>query len=161
MNKSLILFMALSLILGCKEESMENYGTVERCNILQSIEELNELLDQCNENLILSTSEIEENLIGEWTLSGIISGWTAFEPTMECLLLSINNESLTLKDLNTSEEITSTWTIISYEVNNNLVFFLEPDNEELRWSVGMQFFSKNIMYGAGLADDTDTYIYKR
>lgn len=161
MNKFLMILLASSLLLGCKEEARENSSALERCDILQSIEEINGLLDQCNENLILSTSEIEESLIGQWTLAGIIPGWTTFEPTTECLMLSIDNESLTLKNLNTSEEITSTWNLISYEVNNNLVFFLETDNQELRWSVGMQFFSKNIMYGAGLADDTDTYIFER
>ncbi len=154
MNKHLILLLVLFLILGCKKNS-----TVDSCSIVQSKEDLDELLVQCNENLILSSSEIEANLIGDWILTGIISGWKAFEPTLECLLLSIDNESLTLINLNTGEETSSNWTLTFYKVNNNLVFFLEPEKEELRWSVGMQFFSEDIIYGAGLADDTDTYVY--
>ena len=100
-------------------------------------------------------------MIGDWTLSGIKSDWVAFEPSSECLLLSISAESLTLKNIDTGEEFNSAWNLITYEVNEYVVFYLEPDDDELRWSVGMQFFSKNIMYGAGLADDTDTYVYEK
>ena len=161
MKKILILFIAVSFILGCKEEATVNSAPIDNCNFSQSLEEVNELIAECNENQFNSTSEIEDNLIGEWSLSGVLNGWHAFVPTSECILLSISNESLILKNLDTNEEFSSTWKIISYEVSNYLVFYLEPNDQELRWLVGMQFFSKNIMYGAGLADDTHTYVYEK
>ena len=125
------------------------------------LEEVNELIAECNDNQFDSKSEIEDNLIGDWALSGIISAWVGFEPISECLLLSINDESFTLKNLDTGEEFSSTWEIVFYEVNNYKVFYLESNDQELRWKVGMQFYSKNIMYGAGNADDTDTYVYEK
>lgn len=156
MKKLLILFIAVSFILSCKKES-----TINKCNILQTLEKVNELIAECNEKQFNSKSEIEDNLIGEWTLSGIISDWVGFKPISECLLLSINNGSFILKNLDTDEEFSSTWEIVSYEVNNIKVFYIETNDQELRWKVGMQFFSKNIMYGSGNADDTDTYVYEK
>ncbi len=161
MKKLLILFLAVSFTLGCKKESENNSDSTSECNILQNLEEANELITECNDNRFDSKSEIEDNLIGEWTLSGIISAWVGFEPTSECLSLSINNDSFTLKNPDTGEEFSSTWELVSYEVNGFKVFYLESNDEELRWKVGMQFFSKDIMYGAGNADDTDTYVYER
>ncbi|MFK8009047.1 MAG: hypothetical protein AB8H03_21975 [Saprospiraceae bacterium] len=156
MKKILILLIAISFILGCEKEA-----TVNKCNILPTLEKVNELIDKCNENQFNSKSEIEDNLIGEWALSGVISDWIDFEPISECLLLTINNDSFILKNLETNEEFSSTWEMVSYEVNDLKVFYLEANDQELRWKVGMQNFSKNIMYGSGNADDTDTYVYKK
>jgi len=164
MKNYLITLIGISILIitSCtNDDSTIDMTLTDDCNILESLEEINELIAECHENLFSSTNEIENDLIGEWTLRGIIPGWTAYEPTSECLILSINDDSLTLKDLNTGEESSSTWEIKSYDINNNLVFYLEPTDEDLRWSVGMQFFSKNIMYGAGFADDTDTYVYEK
>ncbi len=160
MKRFLILFIASTFLLGCKKESSVNLSS-DDCNFAQSLAALNKLIVECNDSQLNSVSEIEENLIGDWTLSGIRSNWTAFEQASECLLLSISPESLTLKNLHTDEEFNSTWKLITYEVDQYVVFYLEPENEELRWSVGMQFFSKNIMYGAGLADDTNIYVYEK
>ena len=160
MKRILILFIASTFIFGCKKESSVNLSS-DDCNFSQTLEELNELIDECNDGQLNSVSEIEENLIGDWTLSGIRSDWTTFEQATECLLLSISTETLTLKNLDTDEEFNSTWKLTTYEVDQYVVFYLEPENEELRWSVGMQFFSKNIIYGAGLADDTDIYVYEK
>jgi len=161
MKRLLILFIVSSFILGCEKEFSNSIPTNDSCNFSQSLEEVIELIDECKGSRFNSITEIEENLIGDWTLSGIKSDWIDFEPTSECLLLSISAESLTLKNLYTGEEFNSAWNLITYEVNEYVVFYLEPDNDELRWSVGMQFFSKSIMYGAGLADDTDTYVYEK
>ncbi|MDF1697739.1 MAG: hypothetical protein P1U56_17970 [Saprospiraceae bacterium] len=161
MNKPLLILLTLSVILGCSKDAMDNSSKSENCDILQNIEDINVLLNECKENLILSPAEIEENLNGQWTLAGIIPVWSTLESTPDCLILTIDNQSLTLKNLSTNEEITSTWNLKTYDVNDDLIFLLEPDNQELRWSVGMQYFSKNIMYGAGYAFDTDTYIFER
>lgn len=157
MKRLLVLCVAILFILSCKEETFSN----DDCNVLDSQEEVYELIDECNENKLQTKSEIEESLIGDWTLSGIIPGWVAFEPISECLLLSIDSESLTLRNLDTGEELSSAWEIIFYEVNDYPVFYLKPNNEEMRWKVGMQFFSENIIYGAGNADDTDNYVYEK
>lgn len=162
MKRLLILFIVSSFILGCEEESSVNSSlTNDSCNFQKSLEKVNELIDKCNDNQFNSISEIKENLIGDWTLSAIKSDWVDFEPASECLLLSISAESLILKNLETGEEFNSAWNLITYEVNGYVVFYLKPDDEKLRWSVGMQFFSESIMYGMGLADDTDTYVYEK
>jgi len=159
MKQLLILLIASISIAGCKKDDLAHPDA--NCNFSQSLEVLNELIGECNDNQFNSVTEIKENLIGDWTLSGIRSDWIAFEPASACLLLSISAESLTLKNLDTDEESSSAWNLITYEVDEYVVFYLEPEDDDLRWSVGMQFFSKNIMYGAGLADDTDTYVYEK
>lgn len=155
MKRILLLFISVLLVVCCNKESTPN------CNMLQTEEKVNALIEECNENKLETLSDIEENLIGEWTLSGIISGWFGFEPISECLLLTINSESLRLENLITGEEFSSKWKIVWYEVNDYQVFYLEPEDEDLRWKVGMQFFSKDIIYGAGFADDTDNYVYEK
>jgi len=162
MKRVLILFVVSALILGCgKESGDDSILTNDSCNISQSLEELLELIDECNDSKFNSIAEIEENLIGDWTLSAVKSECVSFEPISECLLLSISKNSLTLKNIDTGEEFNSSWDLITYEVNEYIVFYLKPDDDDLRWSVGMQAFSKNIMFGAGLADDTDTYVYEK
>lgn len=159
MKNLLILIVTLSFLLGCsKSDDNVSYD----CKILQTLEEVNELIDKCDENLIESKSEIEDELKGEWILSGIKSGVGAiFEPISTCFLLSISDNSLLLINQDTDEIFTSTWELEFYEVNNIKVFFLNPDDEALRYKVGMQFFSKNIIYGAGNADDTNIYVYEK
>jgi len=161
MKRLIILATALSFMLSCEKGTIIDSVPIENCNFSQSIEELNELIEKCNDNQFNSTSEIEDNLIGDWTLSGIKSAWFPFEPSSECLLLSIAAESFTLTNLDTGEKFNSTWNLTNYEVNGNAVFYLEPTDDDLRWQVGMQFFSQNIMYGAGLADDSDIYVYEK
>lgn len=162
MKKILILFIISLFILGCKKESSVNsILTNDSCNFSESLEEVIELIDECNDSQFISIIQIEENLIGDWTLSGIKSDWGSFETPSECLLLSISAESLLLKNLDTGQEFNSAWNLITYEVNEYVTFYLEPDDDELRWQVGMQNFSKNIMFGAGLADDSNTYVYEK
>lgn len=158
MTKSILLFLVALLVLGCEDEATVITPTIDRCNILQSLEELTELVDECNENRLSSTSEIKDNLIGNWILSGIGYAWTDFEATSDCLLLSISEDSLVLKDLNTNEDFFSTWELRSSDANDQF-FFLEPNDQELIRLVGMDCFSDNIMFGAGQAIDTDTYVY--
>jgi len=157
----LFLLIAASFVLACSDDSANNPLNLDSCDLLQSAEALMERIDECNDHLILSTSEIVNNLIGDWALSGVLTGYGTFKPTSECLILSIDNESLVLKNLETGEESSSNWELTSYEVNGNPVRYLDPEDEALRWSVGMQFFSANIMYGAGLADDTEVFVYEK
>jgi len=159
MKKVLIVFFAAYSFFAC---SKSDDKLAYECTLLQTIEELNELIDECDENQFDSKSEIENNLIGDWTLSGIKSGVGApFEAITSCLVLSIKDATLSLKNQDTDEEFTSNWELDFYEVNDINVFFLNPDDEDLRYEVGMQFFSKNIMYGAGNADDTNIYVYEK
>ena len=82
MKNLLILIVTLSFLLGCsKSDDNVSYD----CKILQTLEEVNELIDKCDENLIESKSEIEDELKGEWILIGIKSGVGAiFEPISTC-----------------------------------------------------------------------------
>jgi hypothetical protein len=159
MKYSLIVFVAVSLTIECGKDSTENQSAMDDCHLLQSLEKLDDLLDECQENKFNSVSEIEDNLIGNWSLSAIIPAWVAFEAISECLILSISQNYLTLKNFDTGEQSSSAWELEFFEVIGYSVFYLEPEVEDLRWSVGMHFFSKNIMYGSGFADDTDAYVY--
>lgn len=159
MKNPLVIFITVLFVTGCGDEFPENTFSSNDCNLLETKEDVDELITECNDNRFDSVSEIEDNLIGDWALSAIIPGWIPYESTSECLILSINDNCLTLSNLDTGEQSSSAWELILYEVNGYPVYYLEPEDEDLRWSVGMQFFSKDIMYGSGLADDTDTYIY--
>ncbi len=162
MKRVLFLIIVSLLLLGCKEDDSANPNLTDAsCAFVQSIEELHALRSDCWDNQLSSKSEIEENLIGDWVLSGIKPGWIDFEPSTECLLLSITSTSLTLRNMETDEEFKTDWNLITFDINDNDVFYLQPDVDDLRWLVGMHCFSKNIMSGSGFAIDSDTYVYEK
>lgn len=131
------------------------------CERLMTLEEANNAMEACTNNLLDSKSEIENNLIGEWALIGIVPGWFSYEPIEECIVLEIMSDSIVRKNLDTDEVLGTRWQIDAFEVNGYRGFALLTEQEAWISGMGMHEFSDTLMFGSGRAIDADTYIYKK
>ena len=73
---------------------------------INTIEELNKIITNCNGSEITSKEDIENNLIGDWQLIGISTGWVhQFEKSN--ISLRIDENSIVFNDVDRGEVIES------------------------------------------------------
>ena len=107
MNKILNIIILYTLFFtACKQNDTE-FEYIFKVN---SIEELDALIDNCRSDEFESREIIEENLIGEWRLIAIRSGWVN-EFTEEEITLNIDENSIVLNDLVTGEVSETDWNL--------------------------------------------------
>ena len=70
MYKFLVLIITGVAIISCSQDMAPDDLTPA-----ESIDELNQIIDDCRNNEFTDETDIEANLIGEWKLLGIKSGW--------------------------------------------------------------------------------------
>ena len=127
---------------------------------INTIEELNKIITNCNGSEITSKEDIENNLIGDWQLIGISTGWVhQFEKSN--ISLRIDENSIVFNDVDRGEVIESNWNLIFVEVNSIQYYYLETSEESLRYILGMQTFCDQFMYGNGRVSDGATYVYHK
>jgi len=154
-SKSVIIIVIASLVMSCNQNEVLG-GLVE----INSIEELDAIMTSCSENEFLTREEIEDNLIGNWDLLGIRSGWVnEFEKGN--ISLEIDEDKIVLNDNDTEEFLETAWKLRFIEVNTYQYFYLETSEEGFNNRLGMETFCGQYMYGTGLVDDGNTYVYQK
>lgn len=131
------------------------------CSKLTTLEEAQALIAEVNNNSITDSLIISDNLIGEWGLIGVIPGWVAFEPERECIKLYVTADSIQIENLDTGEISTTWWELVPYPTLNPVGYFLNSNANQWESKVGMSKYSNDFMFGFGLTDDADTYIYEK
>jgi len=162
------LFILAMILSSCNDSSDLSEND---CDTKISFEAYVNLESQCRVSKYESVDQITENLIGQWQLVGIRSGWvdTLF---YDCITLDIDEENIVLRNLDTGEVVTTEWEIETYEVNVYTVIYLktdesftfnptEPNGGWIQDRMGMETFSENFMYGTGRVDDGSSYLYER
>jgi len=157
LNLSLIL-IALITLTSCSDEEMTK--SIE-CDKLRSRAEAQNLMNQVNNEEFADSTQIIENLIGEWGLIGVVSEWFEFEAGQECIKLTIDSNMIELEDINTGSTSSTEWELKQIEANGFTIFYLETNEDMLNNRIGMETFSDNIMFGSGRWDDADIYIYEK
>ena len=152
-----LIIIAASLIMSCNKDDTSTGNAIE----INTIEELEEIITSCSGSEFQTKEEIENNLIGEWKLLGIRSGWVnQFEKSN--ITLKINDELIVLNDNDTGEIFETTWKLSFIEVNTYQYYYLETSEDGFNNSrLGMQTFCEKFMYGTGLVDDGNTYVYHK
>ena len=157
MNKLLsILFFTSLLLIACNknESELENEVAVE------SVEELDAIMENCRNNEFETREEIENNLIGEWRLVGIRAGWID-DFTLGNITLNIDENKIVLNDLETGEVSETDWNLKFFEVNTYQFYYLETDEDVFNNRIGMETFCSDYMFGSGRVDDGSTYVYAK
>jgi len=155
MNKLIIiLILAASVCISCsKNETTELV-------VITTLEELDDIIEDCRNNEFDTREEIENNIIGEWQLIGIRSGWiNEFEK--KDITLIIDQESIKLTDRTTGEDSETDWELKFFEVNTYEYYYLETNEPTFNNRLGMETFCKDYMYGTGRVDDGYTYVYAK
>lgn len=154
------LFIALLPFNSCQNQDDSTPLALD-CEKLTSREEAENLMREVTDISIKESSRIIENLIGEWGLIGVVPGWIGFETGEECIRLTIDENNITLEDVNFGNNISSPWELKITEVNGFVGFHLETNEDVWNNRMGMQIFSENIMFGSGRVDDGANYIYEK
>ncbi len=149
-----VLAFFLLAFIACNNNENEEFGNIE------TVQELDDTISTCRNSEFDSREFIEINLIGEWKLIGIKSGWVN-EFRIEDINLTIDTESITLNNNETGEILKTPWTLEFIEVNSYEYFYLETNESGFNNRLGMQTFCENYMYGTGRVDDGETYVYKK
>ncbi len=152
---SIILFLIIaSIAISCNEDEPRTERAVE----INTVEELDKMMRTCRESEFLSREEIENNLIGDWQLIGIRSGWVN-EFEKKDIRLKIDAEKIVLNDRTTGEIFETDWELKFVEVNSYQYHYLETDEDGFNNRLGMETFCEEMMYGTGRVDDADIYVY--
>ena len=167
MIKINLLLLITLLLFSCNDDmSLITNDCINKIEFNEYIE----LEKICRENKFETTTEIQENLIGQWELVGIKSGWvdTIF---FECIILEIDENNIILRNTLTGETTTSEWEIEAWTVNSHKGHYLvtsfsnafDPTSGD-EWKenkIGIEVFSPNLMYGTDRTDDGSSYLYER
>jgi len=171
MNKSLLSLIAIGILLSaCSDNSGPNHYN---CDKQLDLETYKGLQDLSWESRYITVEEIEDNLIGTWQLVGIYSVWLD-SVFYECITLEINKDKIVLTNVDTGEETTTPWEVVSYQVGKNTIIYLKTDesfkpynpdtpedNTYVLDRMGMEVMSENYMYGSGRVIDANSYLYEK
>ena len=150
----MILFVAI--LTSCNKSDKKSEVPIS----INTVEELDDIMDDCNDSRFQTKDELEDNLIGEWVLLGIRSGWiNDFEKGD--ITLSIDKETIVLRDHSTGEVFETDWNLVFFEVNSYEYYYLETDEEGFDNRLGMETFCGDYMYGSGRVDDGNIYVYAK
>ena len=153
-----ILLLSALVITACKKSEVEPVLLPENNLMVESIEELDSLITECRSVEFETREAIEENLIGEWSLVAIRSGWTN-EYTEGDITLVIDENMITLTDHETGDTSETEWSLEYVEVNGYKYYYLETNEDTFNNRIGMETFCEKYMYGTGRVDDGSTYVY--
>lgn len=165
----LIPLFALS-ILSCNKDDDQNQTQSHDCTFEQIDENMDGLIDdnestimtQCQENEILSKSELESKIIGEWELIGHGEGWVP-SVSQPCGYITITSDELVFEFTNASIDTVTTH---SWEINQiftpSIITFLSldvtPDGVE---GLFINRFCDEFMFGDGTPSDGNMYLYQK
>lgn len=120
------------------------------------------IIAECNQNLLTSKLEIENNLIGEWELVGYKDGWSSTKSNPQILMMitsekiTINFESSTLKS--TTEH---KWVISEEEQQSGQKSFTLDFEPKHAANIGISAFCEINMYGDATARDGNMYLFEK
>jgi len=152
-----LILIALITLASCSNDELTK--SIE-CDKLTSREDAQNLMSQVSDERLADSTQIVENLIGEWGTIGLVSAWFEFEAGQECIKLTIDSNTIELEDMNTGLTSSTEWELKQIESNGFTIFYLQTD-EEINHRMGMEIFSDNVMFGSGRWDDADIYIYEK
>lgn len=162
------LFLILTCLI-CFSACGDDFVPTERdCHTKVDYEAFEKLEEACREAKFDTKEKIEEKLLGEWKLIGIKSGWidTIYH---DCLMLEIDENQITVTDIESGETSSSEWSVEPWEVGSRKGFYLitgetyDPSSTAPYKGnrIGMEVFSENCMFGTARTDDGDNYLYER
>lgn len=157
------LLLVLITLNSCKDQDSETTDLASLdCSKLTSREKAENLINELNADHLTDSTQIVNNLIGEWGLIGVLPGWMGFETGQECIKLTISSTHIELEDLNAEDNNSSSeWNLKKFVVNVYTGFYLETNEDVWKNRMGMELFSENIMLGSGRVDDGNIYIYEK
>ena len=120
-----------------------------------------EIMNECTNNLLTSTSEIKENLIGEWKLIGHGEGWV---PTVSqpCGYITFFENELKFEFDDGWQDTISMhqWDIKKVETTTGNVFGLEITPNTV-YGLTINQFCLDYMYGDATPVDGNMYLYEK
>ena len=157
--KSILLaVLGIGFMISCSEDPVP---TESWCNSLETKEDAEEIINLCRENSYDSPEDILDNLRGDWVLLGIQNGWTLEVEPEACIMLNIGENLIKVNDLMNNQITYVPWELISYDIRDKTYYYIESNDDEFRFIVGMHCFSEDYMFGSGRTDDGFTYIYRK
>ncbi len=153
------------LALSACDEPLEVVSIPEpfplECGKIKSKEELVAFREKIYNNRYFDSSQVVNNLIGEWGLIGTELDIQGYNIGQFCYKLIIEPDSLELIDMYDDYDIISDWYLRVTEPNGVLVFELKTSEEGPNKRMGMTVFSDTIMYGSGRSDDGAIFMYEK
>ena len=172
LNFTLLFIAALTILSSCKND-LPTEGPIDPiindCSFEQNDEDMDGLIDatersimeQCANNALLTKSEIEDNLIGEWELIGHGEGWVS-KISQPCGHLTITADDLTLEFENAFVDTVTmhSWEIEELNWGTSSFYSLKasPDNAP---GLSISQFCSTYMYGDGTPRDGNMYLYEK
>jgi len=165
----IIMVFLMTTLFSCKTNEDEGISNSHDCIFKQDDNDMDGLIDDaermimnaCMENLLLTKSSIENNLIGEWELIGHGEGWTP-NKSQPCGYIIISQDELTFEFKNEHIDVVSTHQWDIEEINSNEeLFFKFNILPEIPDGLFISRFCKDYMYGDATPRDGNMYLYKK
>lgn len=163
------LILVMIILMSC--EKNEDNGIVESydCVFVQNDDDMDGLIDdtermlmnECKQNSLLSKSDIESNLIGEWELTGY-GGGSIPSISKPCGYIIISEDELTFEFRNgfTDTRSIHLWEIEEVNSSGEQYFRLNVQSEHIEGLFINQFCEK-YMYVDDTPLDGNMYLYSK
>jgi len=148
-----ILFSILVFLISCGKDDDSNNGLLD--------ERENSIMNECFEKSLASKAEIENNLIGKWTLIGYSQ--TLFQENPQPnIILNFSDSEVVFENITHSIIDTLQWELEERDIGSEKSFLLTTESNYTE--LGLQVFCENYMYLQTLALSSSigyTYIYEK
>ena len=141
----------------------QNFDIEPSCDKVKSVEYGNNLIEYIDNNRLYDKTDIQESLIGNWLLIGIIPSWrTPFEPGKYCRSLEITDDSIKVfREDNFESNFSTPWSLTQISHKEQIEYSVTTSNFEYDLSLGFDTFSSQYIYCTRICEDCYIYIYEK
>ncbi len=168
-TSSFVVLIMLMLYTSCKKETTPNTAGTYDCTFEQNDTSMDGIIDEteqsimqdCYQNRLLTKSEIEANLVGEWELVGHGEGWVS-TVSQPCGYMTITEDNLRFefRDGSVDELQNYSWEVEETNSSNGVRHILTTTPDPM-YGLVMNTFCANYMYVNATPRDGNMYLYQK